>query len=99
MQNLGRAGRCGEFFDIRMDIGEMVRLYCLSATSEDGDYGAVSYPSRGTVRLHEEITRIFPQLADEALELMCLRAPDQDTVVRELSRIWSQLLPGGPGST
>lgn len=92
MQNLGQHG---EIFDVRLDIGEMVRLFCLSATGEDGDYGGVSFPSRGTGRLHEEIQRLFPKLAKDAIDIMALEAwkpRDQERVIRELSVVFGQLL-------
>lgn len=91
MQNLGQHG---EIFDVRLDISEMVRLFCLSATGEDGDYGGVSFPSRGTCRLHEEIQRLFPTLARDAIDIMALARwtpPDEAQVVRELSVVWSEL--------
>lgn len=94
MQNLGQVGRHGEFFDLRLDISEMVRLFCLSAIGEHGDYGGVSFPSPGTCRLHEEIQRLFPTLARDAIDIMALEAwkpADQETVLRDLSRVFSQL--------
>lgn len=90
MQNLGQHG---ELFDIRLDISEMVRLYCLSVLREDGDYGGVSFPSRGTCRLHECVQQLFPRLASQALDIMSLRTvpADLDTVLREIVCAWHSL--------
>jgi hypothetical protein len=90
MQSLGRAGKLGDLYDVRLDLGEMVRLYCLSVIREGGNYNGVSFPGRGTCRLHEEIERLFPGLAERALDLMEMDMEGLTTerVIRDLGRVY-----------
>jgi hypothetical protein len=95
MRNLGQAGKTGDLFDIRLDICEMARLYCLSILHERGDHGGISFPSRGTGRLHEEIERLYPRLTDQIVSLMLLsdspRSTEIEVLVRDLTAICNQL--------
>lgn len=74
MKNLGRSGRLGEDYDVRLSEDELIRIYCLSVLSERDSYGAVRFPGAlCDLRLHEQISILHPHIAQTAINKMAER--------------------------